>query len=277
MPAPLTCQHTGRALRVLVVRPADQQDSARLEVSALGGHGLLCPALHRAPPADPAAVRQALARALPGSLVVLTSAAAVRSLVELIPEHAVLHALLSPLRLAVVGPATATALSAIGLLPHITPAAGEGAAALAAAIETAARPTQTPPSVLFLRAQEALDTLPALLRRAGYPVQEVETYRMLPAPPTQLAPIQDWLVAQQVDLLPFTSPRTAQIVLAFLGQAAPALLSGVIVGAIGQTTQLALAAWGLPHVVCPTTSTFEALLVALADAHNRHATPCASR
>lgn len=269
-----------RPLGVLITRPEDQAVDTADWVHTAGGQAIVCPCLRQMPPADPAALLNAVEGLAGFAAVALTSSHAVEALAD------ALRALAKPAPIAlrdvmvgVVGPRTADALTTLGRPPDLiagsdSDGGGSSAGQLARLLiaQHAQAKNPRPPHALFLRAADARPALPITLRGAGWQVTEVEAYRMQAATPQQLAPLYDALAAARVDLVPFGSPRTVEIALDALAHhagspaAARALLARVRVGAIGETTAQALARQGIRVDVTAATATFPALLQALAAA-----------
>ena len=274
---------TGRPLRVLITRPADQAQATADLVERAGGEALVYPCLVAAPPVIPLSsilesTLQNLQAVRPGTpIVAVTSRYAVVALVDALtavdPSRAIAQAL-HGVRIAAVGPRTAEALASYGRPADYVagepgspdPSDESSAAPLAAHLiqAQAARRADEKPAVLFLRAAEARPTLTLALRQAGFHVVEAEAYRMQPASPEALSPMRKALVEGRVDLVPFGSPRTVTIALSALGPQATTLLAKTRVGAIGQTTAHALREAGIRVDTIAPQARFAALLSALA-------------
>jgi uroporphyrinogen-III synthase len=281
-PLSLRDPESGRPLRVLITRPADQAGATAELVQQAGGEALVCPCLVLAPPDPSLAARFAaslLQAQTPGGgqpILAVTSRYAVQALADALASQSpsqTLHQALAGVPLAAVGPRTAQALADHGCAADYV-AGGLGgpegsdessAAQLAAELiaDHAARPDSARPAVLFLRAAEARPTLPQALRSAGFAVHEVEAYRMQPARPESLSPLRQALAAGRVDLAPFGSPRSVAIALSALGEQAAPLFAATHVGAIGQTTAQALREAGIRVDAVAPQARFSALLSAL--------------
>ncbi len=293
-------RHSGRPLRVLITRPAEQAEQTAELVQQAGGEALVCPCLIAAPPVEPlaAALQQALqALSTAGGrrpVLAVTSRYAVQALADALRSRAPAQSLTDALQgwfVAAVGPRTADALAQQGRPadriagePSALETAAEkavdstdeasSAAQLAALLVDLQRqlPADLAPGkrVLFLRAAEARPTLPQTLRAAGFDVSERVAYRMVAASPDALGPMVQALTEARVDLVPFGSPRTVAIALSALGPRAAALLATTRVGAIGQTTAQALRDAGVRVDVVATQARFDALLSDLVSAPLSH-------
>jgi uroporphyrinogen-III synthase len=258
-------------LRVLITRPEDQAHETAELVRAAGGTALLHPCLRLAPPADPGPLQAALHELTQFTWVAIASANAARLLAP-----ALLACRQRPL-LAAVGPRTAASLHEHGLAVELCASAStaEGLSAeLLAALHTRGRDPRAE-RVLLPRAAEGREALAAGLLAAGVAVTVVTAYRMLPPAPEELAALVALLHEGALDLIPFGSPRTAEIALTALGATAAALLRRFSVGAIGATTAAALTARGVrvdARTGDAAPSTFAELLRALAASHRQRPT-----
>ena len=108
----------------------------------------------------------------------LTSVNGVERLFALLRENRVDLRKLAGCRFAAIGPATAAALAAQGIQPDLCPATatGEELGRLLIASVPAGQP------ILLLRAENSTPLLPAMLREAGYPVEEHSLYRTVYQP-----------------------------------------------------------------------------------------------
>lgn len=249
-----------RPLRVLVTRPADQADESAALVRAAGGEPLLFPCLKAAPPLDEEPLRAALRELEHFDAIAVTSAQAVAPIATALATAGSGRPLV-----AAVGPRTAAALREHGIPADLVGTSDGADLATRLLTELAARRGGAPGArVLLPQAEEARDELLTALQAAAVETRVVIAYRMVAATATEL----DGLVAAvrdgAADLLPLTSPRTAQIVLGALGPDAAPLLLRLRVGALGSTTTSALRAAGVRVDVVPPRPTYEALLRALA-------------
>ena len=255
------------SLRVLITRPEEQAPETAELVQAAGGTALVHPCLRLAPPADPGPLQEALRELTRYTWVALASANAAR-----LVAPALLACPARPL-LAAVGPRTAASLAELGLTVELCARAAT-AEGLAAEILSALRARGRDPAaerVLLPRAAEGREALAEGLAAAGVEVTTVTAYQMLPATAAALATLVALLREGAVDLIPFGSPRTAEIALAAVGPDAAALLGRFTVGAIGKTTAAALAARGVRVDASAAVATFDELLRALAAAHRQRA------
>ncbi|MFO0573875.1 MAG: uroporphyrinogen-III synthase [Polyangia bacterium] len=255
----------GRPLRVLITRPEDQADESAALVRAAGGEPLVCPCLRGAPPADDTPLRSALQALERFDAVAVTSAHAAAVIADTLAERARRGESL-PL-VAAVGARTAAGLRSRGVpVDLVGTGDGEllGAALLARLADRGPAAGDRGGRVLLPQAEEARDELRAALVRAGLEAEVVVAYRMVAAAPAELAGLVRAVREGAVDLVPFTSPRSAQVALAALGPDAAGLLRRLRVGAIGETTAAALRAVQVHIDAVPPRPTFELLLRCLA-------------
>jgi len=254
-------------LRVLITRPEEQAPETVELVQAAGGTALVYPCLRLAPPADPRPLDEALRELSRFTWVALASANAARRVAP------ALLACPAPPLLAAVGPRTAACLEELGLRVELCARAAT-AEGLAEEILAALRARGRAPAaerVLLPRAAAGREALAEGLAAAGVAVTAVTAYQMLAATTAELAGLVALVRAGAVELVPFGSPRTAEIALAALGADAAALLGRFTVGAIGKTTAAALTARGVRVDVCGAAGTFDELLRELAAAHRQRA------
>jgi uroporphyrinogen-III synthase len=245
---------------VVVTRGAGGEDALGPRLRALGATVLELPAIVVGPPEDPAPLDAALHDLARFTWAVFASANAVERTVARLDALGLPRGLLSDLKLACVGSATAARLEALVREPDLVPTEHTGEA-LAAALSrhVAGR------AVLVPRAAEGRPELVDGLRAAGAEVVAPVAYRTLAAPPEALAPLGDLLEAGRVDAVAFASPSAVRSVVAALGGRAP-LLARALLGAIGPTTAAALAEAGLVAGAVPAAHTAAGLAEALAAA-----------
>jgi len=192
-----------RGWRVLVTRQPEQAAGLAEALRREGAHVIEVPLIEIAPPADPAALRQAIERLADYEWLVFTSANAVRAFaIELSAR-----ALPQGLRIATVGPSTTEAVmgSLAGAIVSLQPAEdfrAEGLVAAFAAEDLSGR------RVLIPASARALDTLASGLTARGAQVEVVTAYRTLtPADaPRRLAEA----LAEGVDVVTLASPSAVE-------------------------------------------------------------------
>ena len=160
--------------RLILTRPDAQAGDFEARVTALGGDPLIAPAIAVEPPESWTITDAALRRFGTYDWVAVTSANAVRALVGRADAIGIDRDLLCQARLAVVGPATASAAADALRRPDVVPSVhtAEGLAAELTDVGNS--------RVLLPRGDLAGDALPAALRARGAFVDEVIVYRTVP-------------------------------------------------------------------------------------------------
>lgn len=221
--------------RVLVTRPAEAADELVDALEVLGCSAVRLPLLARSVPVDPRPMNEALGPGAEFDWILVTSAAAVPSLVGAVAAWQRQLASLFPVRIAAVGHGTARALTAAGRPPDLVPARQDSAGLVAALGEV------TGQRILLPRADIAGPELPAALRAAGAAVTEVVAYRTLRADvdPALLAEIE----AQGVAVITFASGSAVWSFMAL--PEAEGLARQALVACLGPTTAEVARAAGL--------------------------------
>jgi uroporphyrinogen III methyltransferase/synthase len=191
-------------IRVVVTRARAQAGALVAVLVDAGAEVLELPVIAVVDPPDGgAALRTEAARADTYDWIVLTSSNAVERFVGLVRDGRAL----GRARLAVVGTATARALSAHHLVADLIPH-DETATGLVEAMPTAPSPSTGPGRVLFPRAVEARPVVAPGLRAKGWEVTEVEAYRTVAALGVDGVDEHQLEAASHADVLTFTSPST---------------------------------------------------------------------
>ncbi len=207
------------------------------------------------PPDGGEALRAEAARADRYDWIVLTSSNAVERFVGSVRDGRALGSA----RLAVVGGATARALSAHHLVADLVPD-DETAAGLVAAMPPAPSGRATPGRVLFPRAAEARDVVAPGLRAKGWDVTEVDAYRTVAAGAADGIEEDQLDSASRADVITFTSPSTAT----FYAQLAGRRATPPVVACIGPVTAEAARRAGFSVDVVATEHSVDGLVAALA-------------
>ncbi|MGH9017609.1 MAG: uroporphyrinogen-III C-methyltransferase [Acidimicrobiales bacterium] len=245
---------------VVVTRPRRQAAELVALLEAAGARVVALPVIAVDAPADdgPLAAAAAAAAAAHYDWVVFTSTNAVARLLDRIGDLRDL----AGVRIAAVGPATAAALAARGLVADLVPEQATAAALVAAlpsplpsdpspsVAPSGERPTTnrgnvagSAPSggrVLFPRAAGSLDVIGPGLRAKGWAVDEVEAYRTVPAGPPDGVTAAAVARALAADVVTFSSPSTVTAFLLLSDGKVPR-----VVACIGPVTADAAAAAGL--------------------------------
>lgn len=252
--------------RVLVTRARGQASALAALLEQQGATAVLLPAIEIAAPASWCALDAALGGLRSFDWLLLTSANAVHALMQ---RARTLHLSPHARRIAVIGPATATAVKDSGLAEAVDLMPEKY---IAEAFADALGPHCPGASMLLVRAAAGRDVLPDTLRSAGAMLTIADAYRnvvpqeSLAALPALFAPHAE----QPVDAITFTSASTACNLSALLGAAGVTLPANVALASIGPITTAAMRSLGLEPAVEADESTVEGLVRALA-VHFSHA------
>ncbi|HEX6535491.1 MAG TPA: uroporphyrinogen-III C-methyltransferase [Gemmatimonadaceae bacterium] len=244
--------------RVVVTRARTQASELAASLRALGADVIEAPAI-RIEPLDAAPLRAAIEALGDYDWVVLTSQNAVQLLWRELRALGRDARALAGARIAVVGPATAEALRAVGLEPDVVPARFVAEGVVEA---LRARDDVRGARALFVRAETARDVLPAELRAMGARVDEVAVYRTVSDPEGARA-ARDALDRGEVDVVTFTSGSTVRFFVEALGGSA-ALAARARVVTMGPVTSETARALGVRVDVEAREATIPALVEAVA-------------
>lgn len=242
--------------RILVTRAPHQASELADRLSALGATAILIPTIEIGPPASFAALDAAVVSLASFDLVAFTSANAVRAFKQRAELAGVTPA---PRRIAVVGPATARAVEAIGLRANVLPPVFT-AGSLAQTLVPESRGLR----VLLVLAEQAPAILESALKSAGAHVTVAAAYgNHIPA--TSLSAITSLFSdpSEYPDAVTFTSASTAGNLVALLDAAGLTLPSVVARASIGPITSRTLVELGLPPHVEAAEPTIPALVSAV--------------
>jgi len=249
---------------VAVTRAAEDAAPLAAALEALGLHAVLTPLLHFVPLAV-----TTLAARLDGSVsydwLACTSRHAVTALGEAMARRGLAPSALPVQRIAAVGTGTARALESLGLHVDLVPAHAD-AEHLAHALEDGGRVAQgegasaggtgrAGPRLLFPRAVEARDTLPSLLREAGWLVDDVPCYETCAFAPGGVR-LDEALMGGEVAAVTLASGSAARAFATMIPASRRAMARLV---SIGPTTTAAAGAAGLAVAAEAPTATMEAL------------------
>ena len=242
---------------IAVTRPRERAAALVDALEALGAEVLAAPAIAVAPPASYDALDAALAALASYDWLALTSVAAVEAVAARLVALGTPDAHRPPLRIAVVGDATARAararLGRVDLVPAVH--AADGLADAMPAVRGA--------RVLFPCADRARDVLPTVLRARGAHVHRVVAYCTGDAPAEALAPLARQAAAGALDAVLVASPSAAAAVARACGGACGGSLARLRAVCIGPTTADACRALALPVAAVAAAPTDAALVDAL--------------
>ena len=261
--------------RVLVTRPRGQEVGFAQRLRDAGAEPLLLPTIRIAPPEDAAPLAQAVKNAASYDAVVFTSANGVAHFFEALAADRGDARRLGRALVAAIGPATADALAARGVLADVVPSEFRGEAAATAVIEALGDRVRGA-RVLLPRATVARDVLPDALTAAGARVDDVAAYRTTGPSDGDAQAIRDALRERTIDIIAFTSSSTVEQLVALLGAEALPLLEGVVLASIGPITTETAEKLGLRVAVTATEYTSVGLLDALSQHFAARAEPSAA-
>jgi uroporphyrinogen-III synthase len=249
---------------ILITRASDQTDSLVRELEARGAKPVLQPMISFHPPTDFSPLDQALRGLRTFDWLLLTSANAVRALVERSQslELDVMNSF-TAVRIAAVGPVTAEAARRAGLpVSHVANKHQGLALAEEFATELARK------RILLPRSNLATSELPNALRRIGGQVTEVIAYRTFAAEPEGEG--QNYFSSGHVEAILFFSPSAVRNFLNWdEGKGGQVLRSisdssrKTAVVAVGPVTATALRDAGLRNVVQASNTTVTSVVEAL--------------
>jgi uroporphyrinogen-III synthase len=244
--------------RILITRAPHQASELAERLGGLGATPIFIPTIEIAPPSSYDALDRAMSELEAFDLIAFTSANAVDAF-QLRCELRDVAA--APRRIAVVGPATARAVEAIGLGVDVMPAIYT-AEALAARLAPEVRGRR----VLLVLAEDAPRILRAALEASGAAVTVAAAYsNRIPVASLEAVAALFADAAGYPDAVTFTSASTAVNLAALLEAARLILPDAVIRASIGPVTSGTLRELGLPPHIEAAQATIPALVEALAD------------
>ncbi len=232
---------------VAVTRAREQASGLAVRLRDLGAEVVETPVI-RVVPLDPPAPD------VSGyDLVCLTSPNGVRLLFERLADAGLDARALHGARVAAIGPATARALRAHGVLADVLPDRAVAESLVEALGDAPVK------RALVARARVARDVLPDALRERGAEVDVLELYETLAEPLAE----EQLAAVRAADYVTFTSASTVTNLLGALGDDASAALDGARLASIGPITSDALRANGLEPALEADPHDVDGLLAAL--------------
>lgn len=248
--------------RILVTRARGQASALATLLATRGAVPILLPAIEIAPPASWCALDASLVALRSFDWLLFTSANAVHAFVQ---RARILRIAVDPRCIAVIGPATARAVTESGLSPVVDLMPD---LFVAEAFASALAPHAPGASMLLVRAAEARDVLPEALIAAGANLTIAEAYRNV-LPQESLAALPGLLASDaehKLDAITFTSASTAHNLVALLDAAGNSLPRSIVLASIGPITSEAMRSVGLE----PTVEAGAATIASLVDALEAH-------
>lgn len=243
--------------RVVVTRPRHQAAGQIELIRDLGARPILFPTIRVEPVLHSEQIEGMLCSVSDYELVVFTSANGVGCFFDRLNEASLDVRALGEATVAAIGPKTASACRARGLIPDVVPDEYV-AEALLDALDTRRLEGIR---VLIPRAREAREILPRSLQEAGARVDVIPMYDTLPVK-HESAQVRE---ALEADYVTFTSSSTVRNFAALVrAEAGEETLGSVRAAAIGPVTARTLREEGMEPVVEAREFTIEGLMAALA-------------
>lgn len=243
--------------RIVVTRAARQSGGLQERLERRGAEVLLLPTIEIVPPDSYAPLDDALRRAAAFDWLVVTSANAVRVIVERMAALGLPEQYFQRLRCAAVGRATADALREPGFTVEVVPERYDGNA-----LADALKDRVSGQRVLLVRAAAARDAVPEALTAAGASVTIADAYRTVVPEDASRRAREIFSGEPLPDAIVFTSGSTVSHLLNVLRTASLPLPSQVACVSIGPVTSAALRDAGLMVAAEAETASLDALIAA---------------
>jgi uroporphyrinogen-III synthase len=254
-----TTQKPLSGLRILVTRPAEQAQALSDRLSQLGAATIEIPTIKIVSTEDSEAFDKAVRGVALYDWVIFTSVHGVHFFTERMRALKVSRELFENVRVAAIGPSTATALKLAIKKPDYVPKQYLSGKILEGLGDVNGR------RVLLPRADIASKTLPAALRAQGALVDELAVYRTV-VPPELTSERLNSILAGGLDLVTFTSPSTVRNLAEVLSQRKlGSFLRQVKVACIGPVTEKAANELGIAVDIVAKAHTIDALVEAIVD------------
>ncbi len=196
--------------RVLVTRAKGQSGVMSARLRELGAEPVEFPTIEIVPASDSAPLNDAISRIGDYDWIVFTSANGVAAFFSALDGHGKDLRALGRARIAAIGNATATELSAHGVKTDFVPERFIAEEVLSGLLERGAADAR----VLLPRAEQAREVLPEGLRQAGAQVDIVPAYRTILAEPSPSALAR--IHHGDIDIVAFSSSSTVRNLVAIL-------------------------------------------------------------
>lgn len=247
--------------RVLITRTREQAGTLAALLTERGAVPLELPTIQLEPPEDWEPADRAIAALDQYAWAIFTSANGVRSFFERLERQGLDVRALKGVRLAAIGPATATALGELHLRVDFSPSEYVAEAI----VEGMRQFDLAGKRVLLPRAQDVREILAAGLARQGALVDDVAVYRTRPAGDPDVA--RGLFREGKVDVVTFTSSSTVRNLVTLLGDPARSLLATATIASIGPITSQTARDLGLTVQVEAAEHTIPGLVDALEEAN----------
>jgi uroporphyrinogen-III synthase len=241
-------------MKVLITRPRLQADDFAERLRSAGFEPIFFPVIEILPIESNGALDQALAKLSCYEWVVFTSVNGVKVVFNRVPASSLEGWQNGGIKVAAIGPKTAEALKARGVMPDFVPEEFVAEAILPGLGDLSGK------WVLLLRAEIAREALPEAIAEVGGIAHEIAVYKTLPAQPDP-----DGLAALKagVSIITFTSPSTVQNFVAIAKQNGldpHNLPNKPLFACIGPITEQAVRAEGITNLVVAKEYTTEGMI-----------------
>lgn len=198
--------------RILVTRPAEQAKGLSQLIEAEGGQVLRFPTVEIGAPKEPSAVEEIIQRLDDFHWAVFVSVNAVKRGLQRVLSQREIPA---DLKVAVVGQATAQALAAFGMSPHLCPTSGYNSEALLAMDELQQMKGKR---VVIFRGSGGRELLAKTLAERGAQIEYAEVYRRCLPPPSVAAKLRQTLAHHPVNVIITTSKAVLENLCHLVGE-----------------------------------------------------------
>jgi uroporphyrinogen III methyltransferase / synthase len=225
---------------IVITRPERQSRELSKMLAAQGARVIHFPTIEILPPSNWAPLDDAIQRLDSYNWIIFTSANGVAFFVRRIKELGKDIRDLKGVKIATIGPATASAVEMLGINVDLVPEEfiSEGV------VRAFAGHNLRGCRILLPRAEEARDVIPEGLAKMGADVDVVEAYRTVKAD-SDPAKLVRMFEDDRIDAITFTSPSTVVNFLKIMGKGFQ-LPSRVKIATIGPVTEAAVKKAGLP-------------------------------
>jgi uroporphyrinogen III methyltransferase/synthase len=244
-------------VRILITRPKEQNLLLSTKLHNVGATTIELPTITILPPNTTDRLDKSILRILQYDWVIFTSVHGVRFFSQRLQALGEPSDKLKKVKVAAIGPATATALEGLGKEPDYVPTQY-----LSEKIADGLGDVKGK-RILLPRADIASKKLPELLRHRGAKVEEVVAYRTV-VPADLSADRLKSVLNQGIDVVTFTSPSTVRNLAQIVGaNELEVLLKGVKVACIGPVTAEATKKLGIHADIVARTHTIDDLVEAI--------------
>lgn len=234
--------------RVLVTRAESRAEDLAGKLEAAGAEAVRLPLIKTVPPENPKPLDDAVDRACRGGCdwIIFTSVNGVKAFFDRMRVNGWDARRLSGVKCCAIGPATADALEAHGIIVDVMPERylGEGVVESFSNIDLSGK------RVLLPRALGSRKLIVEELRVQGAEVQEVIAYRTIPNSDLP-SDVLEAVLAEPPDIVAFTSPSTVRAFVELFGrEQANLLMAKATIVCIGPVTEVAVDEQGwVPSIV----------------------------